>query len=84
MTPDTKRFGDVELTFDASCEDAASAAFNMLAKTLSMLVAKERHARLEEIENGALRSLVAGFVTARMLRSLPPYPPAKQSNGSAT
>jgi hypothetical protein len=85
-TPDnsTKRFGDITIEFDHDCDDAVSASLTMLAYNLSMLVAKERYARLGEIEAGALRSAVAGFVTARMLRS--PFPQAKpaKSNGAAT
>jgi hypothetical protein len=72
MTPETKRFGPIEITFDASCDDTVSAALNMLAFAISKLVAKERYARLEEIEDGSLRSAVAGFVTARMLLSSRP------------
>jgi hypothetical protein len=84
MTPETKRFGRIELEFDKTCDDAVSASLSMLAHSLSKLIAKERDARLEEIEDGALRSRVAGFVTARMLLS--PYPQAQQakSNGTAT
>jgi hypothetical protein len=67
MTPETKHFGPIEITFDASCDDAVSAALSMLAHALSKLVAKERYARLEAIEDGSLRSLVAGYVTARLL-----------------
>ena len=84
MTDDpARRLGDIELTFDASCDDAVSVALEMLAYNLSRLGAKERYARLEEIiEDGALLSQVKGFVAARMMS--PSYPQAKQTNGAAT
>ena len=83
MTSATKRFGDISIEFDPSCDDAVSAALEMLAFNLSRLGAKERYARLEEIGDGALQAQVSRFVAARVLMSSPSYPKAR-SNGAAT
>ena len=83
MTSETKRFGDISIEFDPGCDDAVSAALEMLAFNLSRMGAKERYARLEEIEGGALQAQVNRFVAAHVLMSSPSYPKAK-SNGAAT
>jgi hypothetical protein len=80
-TPDKPRVGNVELTFDPSAEDAVEAALHMLAHCLALLPQNERHARLERIEDGDLRSWVKGFVTAHLM-STQPYP--RTGNGRLT
>jgi hypothetical protein len=72
MMPNTeRRFGDIELEYDHTAEDAPSAALTMLAFCLSRLSESECEDRLLAIEQGALRQAVARFA-ARRLSS--PYP----------
>ena len=76
--PDTqRRFGDIELEYDHTAEDAPSAASTMLAFCLSRLPGNECEDRLLAIEHGALRQAVAGFVGCRQA----PYP--RVGNGHA-
>jgi len=50
MTDTNRRFGDIELTFDHTADDIASAAQTMLAFGISKLPPDEREARLVDIE----------------------------------
>ena len=66
--------GCIELEFDSSCYDAATAAFAVLAFGLSKLPATEREARLVDIE-GRLRRAAQRFELSR------PSPYPRVTNG---
>jgi hypothetical protein len=63
MTP--QRFEGVTLQFAADF-DLVSAALAMLAHGLSELPARQRDAKLEQLEDGALRAAVLRLVAHRM------------------
>jgi len=69
-TPDNKRFGDISIEFDGTCNDVVTAAFEMLSYGLGKLPPVEREAALSKIESGSLRCAVTSYVTA----SFRPYP----------
>ena len=77
MMPDKKRrFGDIEIVFDRTCDDVASAALTMLAFGISKVPPDEREARLTDIEQ-TVRKAAKGFE----LRQQSPYP--RVTNGYA-
>ena len=76
MTDTNRRFGDIEMVFDHTCDDVASAALAMLAFGISKLPPDEREARLVDIEQ-RVRQAARRFELSR----LSPYP--RVSNGHA-
>ena len=65
MTTPEKRFGNIAIEFDGTCDDVVSAAFEMLAFALGKLPAAEREAMLSKIENGNLRCAASSYMAAQ-------------------